>query len=127
MRNRVVTRLAVLSLSVVFVQSAGAGSAVAIGNDGQHTFIVKSFGLPRRLAVEHVIDICRRKGDRNARLVASSDVVGYGSIAVGRRGAVWVVGVSLGRRSASESDVRAIRACVKAGGINPKVKWGFRG
>jgi hypothetical protein len=111
----------------MLLQNVYAGSAVAVANNGQRTIIVKSYGLPQRIAEQHVIDICHREGGANAKLLASSDVVGYGAIAVAREGNGWVVGVSLGRRSATESDIRAVKACLKAGGTNPKVKWGFRG
>jgi hypothetical protein len=38
-----------------------------------------------------------------------------------------VIGVALGRRSATEADALAIEQCRKAGGIKPQVKWGFWG
>ncbi len=126
MKNSISSRL-LSCLCCILIESANAGSAVAIATIGQRTMIVKSYGLPQKVAEKHVIDICRREGGANARLLASSDVVGYGAVAVARRGYRWVVGVSLGRRSATESETRAVMACVRAGGMNPKVKWGFRG
>jgi hypothetical protein len=119
--------LLIIGLHGVFVESLYAGSAVAIANNGQRTIIVKSYGLPKKVAERDVIEICRGEGGVNAKVLASSSIVGYGAIAVSRRGPEWVVGVSLGRKSASESETRAIKACLRAGGINPKVKWGFRG
>ena len=116
-----------VSLWIIMTQSMFAGSAVAIANDGQRTLIAKSFGLPQKVAEQHVIDICRREGGANARLLASSGVVGYGAIAVARHGVGWVVGVSLGRQSATESELRALKACARAGGTDAKIKWGFRG
>lgn len=127
MSKGAVSRIVLVGLCGMLIQSVYAGSAVAMANKGQRTIIVKSYGLPRKVAEHHVIDICRREGGTNAKLLASSDVVGYGSIAVGRRGPSWVVGVSLGRRSATESEIRAVKACLKGGATNPKVKWGFRG
>jgi Domain of unknown function (DUF4189) len=120
-------QIMVVSLYFVTSRYAYAGSAVAIADNGPRTIVVKSYGLPQKIAEQHVIEICRREGGANAKLLASSDVVGYGAIAVARRGPGWIVGVSLGRRSATESEYRAIKACAKAGGTNPKVKWGFRG
>jgi hypothetical protein len=120
-------QLMVLSLYFITIRCGCAGSAVAIADNGPRTMIVKSYGLPQKIAEQHVLEICRRQGGANAKLLASSNVVGYGAIAVARHGPGWIVGVSLGRRSATESEYRAIKACAKAGGTNPKVKWGFRG
>ena len=70
----------------------------------------------------------RRKYGGNVRLLAASDVTGYGAIAVARQpGHGWIVGVALGRRSATEANTLAIEQCLKGGGIKPQVKWGFWG
>lgn len=111
----------------MFLQNANAGSAVAIGHTNHHTLIVKSYGLPQSVAEYHVLEICRRLGGADARLLASTDVVGEGAIAVARKGNGSVIGISLGRRTAVEAQARAIDQCLKAGGTDPKVKWGFRG
>jgi hypothetical protein len=63
----------------------------------------------------------------NAKLIDSTDVVGYGSIAVARRATGAVIGVSLGRPSPVDAENRAKAKCLKAGGTNPKVRWGFKG
>ena len=62
------------------------------------------------------------------RIVAAIDVSGYGAIAVAwlPNGHGSIVGISLGKRSATEADTLAIEKCLKAGGINPQVKWAFR-
>jgi hypothetical protein len=127
MRKGGVFRIVLVAICGTLIQSVDAGSAVAIANNGQRTMIVKSYGLPQKEAQQHVLDICRREGGANAKLLATSDVIGYGAIAIARRGSNWVVGVSLGRRSPTESEIRALRACLRAGGIKPKVEWGFRG
>ncbi len=127
MKRRLLFQIMVVSLYFATTRYAHAGSAVAIADKGPRTIVVKSYGLPKKIAEQHVIEICRREGGANAKLLASSDVIGYGAIAVARHGPGWIVGVSLGRRSATESEDRAIKACVKAGGRNPRIKWGFRG
>jgi hypothetical protein len=71
----------------------------------------------------------RLKYGTQARIVAATDVIGYGAIAVAWHpsGHGSIVGISLGKRSATEADTLAIEKCLKAGGINPRVKWAFRG
>jgi hypothetical protein len=113
-----------LVLANLLLQEANAGSAVAMGSNG---YLVYSYGLPRTVAVRHVISICTRRGGVNVRLLASTDIVGEGAIAIARSGKKSIFGVSLGRRSATEAQARAIKQCRKAGGIDPVVRWGFRG
>jgi hypothetical protein len=40
---------------------------------------------------------------------------------------LMMIGVSLAKRSATEADLMAKANCLKAGGVDPVVKWGFRG
>lgn len=115
-----------LILASLLVQNAKAGSAVAIGSNGH---LVYSYGLPRSVAARHAINVCIHRGGVNVRLLASTDMVGEGAIAVARQGNGngWLIGVSLGRPTAVDAQARAIEQCRKAGGTGPKVKWGFRG
>jgi hypothetical protein len=106
------------------LQNTDAGSAVAWDHHG-HVFY--TYGESQKQAEEHVIDLCRRKGGVNAKLIGSTDVVGYGAIAIARQGSGSVIGVSLGRPSPADAENRAIEKCLRAGGVNPKVKWGFKG
>jgi hypothetical protein len=114
----------VSGLAFALMQNAEGGSAVAWDHCGH---MVYTFGEPKKDAEEHVLDLCRRRGVANAKLIGSTDVVGYGAIAIARRGSGSVIGVSLGRPSAVDAENRAIEKCLKAGGINPKVRWGFKG
>jgi hypothetical protein len=118
--------LLALVLVGLLLQRANAGSAVAIGSNGH---LVYSAGRAEAEARRRAVDICRGHGGVNVRLLASTDVVGEGAIAVAHRGKGdgWLIGISLGRRSAVDAQARAIEQCRKAGGIDPKVKWGFRG
>lgn len=116
-----------LVLAGLLLPNANAGSAVAVGHSNHHTLIVKSYGLPQKVAERHVIEICHRLGGVDARLLASTDVIGEGAIAVARRGNGSVIGISLGRPTAVDAQARAIEQCRRAGGTDPKVKWGFRG
>lgn len=70
---------------------------------------------------------CRLKGGVDPKLIDSTDAVGYGAIAAARRGSGSIIGVSLGRSSPADAENRAIEKCLKAGGVNPKVRWGFKG
>jgi hypothetical protein len=108
----------------VILCSAHAGSAVAW--DG-HGHLVHSAGYPVEVAKERALRICRLRYGTPPRLLASTDVVGNGAIAVARRQSDWVIGISLGRPSPADAENRAIEKCLKAGGVNPKVRWGFKG
>jgi hypothetical protein len=115
----------VLTGSVMaLVQKAGAGSAVMWD---RHGHIFYTYGESRKKAEEHLLDLCHRKGVLNAKLIDSTDLVGYGAIAVARKGSGSVIGISLGRPSPADAENRAKEKCLRAGGINPKVRWGFRG
>ena len=65
----------------------------------------------------------------NVRIVAATDIAGYGAIAVALHpnGRGSILGVALGKRSATEADNLAIEQCLKAGGTHPKIIEGFRG
>jgi hypothetical protein len=124
MKGQNVVLFGLICFACVFVQDASAGSAVAW--DGRGHF-VHSTGYPLNIAKERALRMCRIRYGERARLLASTDVFGDGAIAVARRGKDWVIGVSLGRPSAVDAENRAIEKCLKAGGINPKVRWGFKG
>jgi hypothetical protein len=112
---------------IVFLaaESANAGAAVAISGDAQ---LATAYGGPMKREERRALAEARRKYGGNVRLLAASDVTGYGAIAVARQpGGGWIVGVALGRRSATEADTLAIKQCLKGGGIKPQVKWGFWG
>src|SRR3984957_11090632 len=111
-------------LAIASMQATSAGSAVAWDHHGHMYY---TYGEPPKKAEEHVLDLCRRKGGLDAKLIGSTDVVGYGAIAVARRGSGSVIGISLGRPSPADAESRAIEKCLKAGGIDPKVRWGFKG
>jgi hypothetical protein len=119
-------RLALLSFIAVTLHNAAAGSAVALGTNGH---LVYSYGRTRseQVARQRALDICRRNGGLDPKILASTDVVGEGTIAVGRKGNLWIYGVSLGRPSALDAENRAMEQCRRRGGIDPKIKWGFRG
>jgi hypothetical protein len=114
----------VLGLAAVLIQNAGAGSAVAWDGLGH---MVYSYGRPVKEAERRALAICRHRYGGNVRLIASSDVVGDGAIAIARCGNSSVVGVALGHSSPLEAETLAMRQCLKAGGTHPKVRWGFRG
>jgi hypothetical protein len=106
------------------VPTARGGSAVAWDGKGH---LAHSAGYPVEEAKERALRLCRSRWGGTPRLLGSADVVGDGAIAVARRGKEWVIGISLGRPSAADAENRAIKKCLKAGGVDPKVRWGFRG
>jgi hypothetical protein len=124
MRRSIIFRMALLALAVLAVGSAEAGSAVAIG---PHNQMATSCGYPEKIAKQRALQLARHRYGPNVRLLAASDVTGYGAIAVAHHGIGWVTGVALGRHSAREAEVLARDACLRAGGTDPKVRWEFKG
>jgi len=124
MRRSTIFRIALLSFAVLSVKGVEAGSAVAIG---PHNQTAASYGYPKEIAKQRALELARHRYGPNVRLLAASDVTGYGAIAVARHGIGWVTGVALGKRSAREAEFLAKDACVRAGGTDPKVRWEFKG
>lgn len=106
--------------------NAFAGSAVA--TDG-HGHLVSEYGHPKAVSIQRALALARHRHGENCRILAASDVTGYGAIAVALHpnGHGSIIGVSLGNRSATQADTLAIQHCLNAGGLRPVVKWGFRG
>jgi hypothetical protein len=124
MRRSAFSRLALLGLTALTIQNVSAGSAVAW--DG-HGHLGISAGYPLREAKRRAVDRCRRNGGVYPQILSATDVIGDGAIAVARRGTGSIIGVSLGRPSPGDAQDRAIKKCLGAGGINPKVISGFKG
>jgi hypothetical protein len=114
-------------MTAVTIETGHAGSAVAVQRN--HSNLATAYGGPVEREKERALDLARRKYGPDVKLLAWSDTTGYGAIAVARHpnGYGTIIGVSLGKRSATEADTLAIEKCLKAGGKNPQVKWAFRG
>jgi len=124
-RGAKIQLVALLGLAALAVQQVKAGSAVASDGNG-HLSI--SFGHSKEVDEQEALKLARRNNGPNVRIVAATDVAGYCAIAVaawGDRGSVF--GIGLGRATPEEAKRVAIEHCLKAGGINPKVKGEFRG
>lgn len=106
-------------------QDASAGSAVAM--ELRHGKLVSSYGHSKQVAMERALETARRLYGAEVRIIAATNVTGYCTIAVARHGDKTIVGVALGRRSATEADSLAIEQCLKAGGTNPRTISGWRG
>ena len=125
MKRSTLFRLALLSVAVMTMQSANAGSAVA--NDG-HGHTVYSKGQPTKaIAIGHALETAHSNGWADARIIAASDVTGYCAIAVASKGNGSVLGAVLGRPSRADAERRAIEICLKGGGTDPKVRWEWHG
>jgi hypothetical protein len=113
MRTSAIFKMALIGLVSSAMQNANAGSAVAVGSNGH---LVYSYGSSRsaREARQRAGAICLRQGGLEPKILASTDVVGHGAIAVGRKGNLWIYGVSLGRPSAVDAENRAMEP---AGGL----------
>jgi hypothetical protein len=126
MRNRPFFLLALLVCLTLPSQNANAGAAVALG---PHNQLATAYGGPVEREKARALNNARRLYGNDVRIIAATDITGYGAIALARHpnGYGWIIGVSLGNRSATEADALAIDHCRKAGGINPQVRWAFRG
>jgi|SRR5271166_3174560 len=127
MNTNVLICVALVTITAVTFETARAGSAVAVQRN--HSNLATAYGGPVEREKERALDLARRKYGPDVKLLAWSDRTGYGAIAVARHpnGYGTIIGVSLGKRSATEADTLAIEKCLKAGGKNPQVKWTFRG
>jgi hypothetical protein len=114
-----------LGFGSVTPQDASAGSAVAM--EPRHGKLVSSYGHSKQVAMERALETARRLYGAQVRIIAATNVTGYCAIAVARHGDKAIVGVALGRRSATEADSLAIEQCLKAGGTNPRIISGWRG
>ena len=126
MKKNALFGLALIVMNLGLIQSTFAGSAVALG---PHNQMIADAGVPAAIAKQHALADARRKFGPSARIVAASDVTGYGAIAVAQHpnGIGWIICVSLGKRSATEADTLAIQKCLKLGGKNPRITRAFWG
>lgn len=125
MKRSTLFRLVLLGLMALASHNAYAGSAVAM--EPRHGNLATAYGGPMQREEQRALAQARRLYGANVRIVASTDISGYGAIAVARFGKRAIIGVALGKRSANEADTIAIEQCLKAGGTHPEVKWAFRG
>jgi hypothetical protein len=120
-------RLALAAAALVAIERAGAASAVA--TDGHGHLVTSAGQVTEELAKYDALSTARKKYGANVRLIASSGRSGYGAIVVAGRanGQGSFTTVSLGYPNQAEADRRAIAQSLKAGGVNPEVRWRIRG
>jgi selenophosphate synthase len=116
---------ALLVLVGVLIQNVNAGSAVAM--ERQHGNLATAYGGPVEREKQRALDEARRRYGADVRIIAATDVTGYGTIVVARLGNRAIIGVALGKRSAAEAATLAVEHCLKAGGTDPLVRWAWRG
>ena len=112
------------------VRSTAAAGGAGTSGARAHGAGMRRTGTDRDVlgVLGRVLETARLYGWTDARIIAASDATGYCAIAVAaHKGGGVVVGVALGKRSATEADTLAIQHCLKAGGINPRVRWGWYG
>ena len=119
--------LGLVAISVAGTPHAQAGSAVAM--ERYHGNLATAYGGPMEREKQRALTNARRLYGPDVRIIAASDVRGFGAIAVAWNpsGHGSIIGISLGKRSATEAYTSAIEKCVKAGGLKPQVKWAFWG
>jgi hypothetical protein len=126
MTKAMLFRLVLVGMTMLVIQRANAASAVAMEID--HANLITSRGQTTiEIAMQHALATAHQRYGANVRLVAASNIDGYCAIAIARKGNGSVIGVALGKRSATEAYAMAIEKCLKAGGIDPKVRWAWYG
>ena len=126
MNKSALLRLALVTMALMAVQNVNAASAVVM--EQRHGHLITSYGQPsKEIAKEHALETAHQRYGVNVRLIASSDVTGYGAIAVARKGDSSVIGAALGRPSRADAERQAIEICLRGGGIDPKVRWEWHG
>jgi hypothetical protein len=114
-----------IGMALLAAQNSRAGSAVAM--ERHHGHLVYSYGHRKEIDERQALEMARSLYGADVRIIAASEVAGYGAIAVAAKGNHAVIGVSLGRPSAADAANRAIEQCLISGGADPKVRWRFRG
>jgi hypothetical protein len=127
MTRRMLFRLVLMGMTVLALQRAYAGSAVAM--ERYHGNLATAYGGPMEREEQRALTNARRLYGPDVRIIAASDVKGFGAIAVAWNpsGHGSIIGIALGKRSATEAYTSAIDKCVKAGGVKPQVRWAFWG
>jgi hypothetical protein len=120
-------KLALAAVAVGALDRADAASAVVLAPAGH---LVTSAGQRSvEIAKYDALSTARKKYGANVRLLAATGRSGYGAIVVAGRanGQGSFITVSLGYPSQAEADRLAIAQSLKAGGVNPEVRWRIRG
>jgi hypothetical protein len=111
-------------IALWLIEPASAGSAVAVG---RNLHFVYSFGWPKQVAEQRALEICRRKGGVDPRIIDSTDIAGYGAAAISYEGDHWILGVATGHPTWLGAEHEAIEQCRERGGTNPEIKWEWKG
>jgi hypothetical protein len=125
MKRSVIFSFALVALAGVLIHNADAGSAVAM--ELHHGGLATAYGGPVAREKQRALNEARRLYGADVRILAATDITGYGAIAVARHpsGRGSLIGIALGKRSAAEAAALAIKHCLTAGGTDPKVKSEF--
>jgi hypothetical protein len=126
MKRSALFQFALIGVTASMIHTADAGSAVATDSHGHNIYV---FGHPEATCKRLALDEARRRGWANERIIAVSDVTGFGAIATARHpnGHGSMIGVALGMKSRREAYAVATKECLQAGGTNVLVKWSFKG
>ena len=111
------------------IQNARGASALAMGETRGGPIYSLASGWSLREAQQRAI---RRTWEHGAKygvvsvqIVAASDIGGYGALAVSGHGKNRVFGTAFGCRSLIEAQKRAIEACRRKGGTEPRIEHSF--
>jgi hypothetical protein len=115
-------------IAILPVARVVAGSAVAVGDYGEHAVVVGP-NYSKKEAEQKALALWHSKWSGSAKILVSSDVVGDGAVAVWNNGEHWAIGAVVGKSSRSEAERLAILNCLTRcpAGVKPKIIRTFKG
>ncbi len=125
--NKVASLASALMLPMTTIQQVGAGSAVAVGTVSPEFFPVEEIGYPKAVAKQLALKSCQERGGLNPKIVAATDKTGYGAVAIAIKASreAVIIAASLGNASIREAESRAMKSCLTAGGVDPRLITSF--
>jgi hypothetical protein len=93
--------------------------AIALAKKGTRHIVCVAWGYTVGLAKQNVVKLANRNKADSFRVAAWTDVRGYTAVASSTRG--YVVGWSMAQPSEMMAQKLAIKNCLRAGGVNPRI------
>jgi hypothetical protein len=129
--GKIMTRLGLLVFLGLTFLAAGrteAGSAVASGPFGEHV-IGTGKNYSKQAAIKKALVLWHRQWTGTPKILASTDVYGEGAVAAWNDGKAWAIGASVGKTTAAEAKVEAMKYCLDRcpKGAKPTILRQFRG
>src|SRR6516162_9032110 len=119
MKSAAFLRFVFFVLCAFLVQDVKAAMAIAVAKKGTRHIVCVAWGYTVGLAKQNVVKLANRNKADSFRVAAWTDLRGYTAVASSTRG--YAVGWSMAQPSEMMAQKLAIKNCLKAGGVNPKI------